>query len=159
MQEVLKKVALICQTSRGSLWEKELWTQDPWAGRLCPPPSSTVTALTRLSTAESYRRGSFHQLPPQLHSTLMTPDGGVEMSLLPLQVGPPLRRILCCLLEAPSGTESQVPSVELLILARPLAGFSRPTSASWGRCYKVPPPHSLSLQKSSQRQSSSPDLR
>lgn len=161
MQEVLKKVALICQTSRGSLWEKELWTQDPRAGRLCPPAllhgDRSHSGFLLLSPIG----GGSSTSSPHSCTQLTTPDGGGgDVPASPLQVGPPLRRILCCLLEDPVERSPKCLQQELLT-GTSLAGFSAPPHQCFlgSLPHKVPPPHSLSLQKSSQRQSSSPDLR
>lgn len=130
-------MALICQTSRGSLWEKELWTQDPRAGRLCPPAllhgDRSHSGFLLLSPIG----GGSSTSSPHSCTQLTTPDGGGgDVPASPLQVGPPLRRILCCLLEDPVERSPKCLQQELLT-GTSLAGFSAPppTSASWGRCH------------------------
>lgn len=130
-------MALICQTSRGNLWEKELWTQDPRAGRLCPPALLHGDCSHSGFLLLSPIGGGSSTSSPHSCTQLTTPDGGGgDVPAFPLQVGPPLRRVPCCLLEDPVEWSPKCLQQELLT-GTSLAGFSPdpPTSASWGRCH------------------------
>ena len=129
-------MALICQTSRGNMWEKGLWTQEAWAGRLCPPAflhgDSSHSGFLLLSPTE----GGPSTGSPHSCTQPTTPDGGDgDATASPLQVGPPPRRVPRCLSEDPVERSPKCLQQELLT-GTSLAGFSpTPYRCFLGHCH------------------------
>ena len=161
LQELLKKTALIYQTSRGNLWEKSSGPRSPRLAGSVPPSSSTVTALTQAFYCSVLQDSP----PPAPPTAALNPRHlmvGVEMPRFPPPGGTTSDVHPTLSLGGHGGTEPEVPSAGTAHW-HILSGLLPHPPPSWGRgCFlgslphKMPPPHSLSLQKSNQ--SSSPDL-
>ena len=129
-------MALICQTSRGNMWEKGLWTQEAWAGRLCPPAflhgdSSHSGFLLLSPTGGGPSTGSPHSCTQPT-----TPDGGDGDATASPSRWDHLRGVSHAVSRRTQWNGAPSAFSRNFSLARPwLASPRPPTGASWGHCH------------------------
>ena len=138
LQELLKKTALIYQTSRGNMWEKSSGPRSPRLAGSVPPPSSTVTALTQAFYCWVLQDGP----PPAPPTAALNPRHlmvGAEMPRFPPPGGTTSEVHPMLSLGGHGGTEPQVPSAGTAhwhvlsgLLPHPPPSWR---GASWDHCH------------------------
>lgn len=132
-------MALICQTSRGNMWEKSSRPRSPGLAGSVRPPSSTVTALTRAFYCWVLQEEGPPPAPPTAALNPRHLMVGVEMPHFPPPGGTTSEARPTLSPGGPGGTEPQVPSAGTAywhvlggLLPHPPPSWG---GASWGHCH------------------------